>query len=735
MRNMGLRRTHIRGLLTASLALLLASLGAPDAMNRGGVPLVVHAAAGPTITVQPQSGLPGSSVSLSAVGFDPTLGQQGLTAAIVFDTGSPIDTQKLAACTGIPGAAPTLGFGADCTGASVTEQVPAGALPGPQHLFIVRVGDLSPSAPFTVVVAATATPTVTETIALTATVALTPTDTDTPTPTITATPTVPASATSTVASLASPIASSTAVATATPVPSVPPTFRAIGGPLPIYRLVRTAPPLNFMLGQLDRLSPRARIMTIPDQHGTHIVAGYDGTRLVAYADWETGDSAVFPVLPAAGPTMAPIERLTQAAQAVLGTSALIPRDATKSLLAQPLFAGTLASGQRPGTRSTRLIFFPVARRVGVFPVYGPGSRAALVLGPDGSLQGYIRSWRTAVLAGFLLTPRPAGDVLGSIQAQLATVGAGLPVTLDSIALTYYDGNQSYLEPAYRFTASVHAGGVAVDHVIGYEPVAARELEPLPTLGPTIAASSRSADPADRDSDGIARFVVQGPMPAWHQDSLAFQQGVLSFWPRLQGLAGAPGKIGPSSTPAAFTTARNFAAYANTARVLESEAPGGQGHFITDRYTGGAVNVASLGALGGAGGKQAGLAFWVARTPSLIASPEDTTAPYRDWLPVFGGLHAVVGYRTELYANDGVAGPFGADLAMGAPVVSAWLLEGAATSAYRMGENPLYESSSAAVLQAPSGRVSTLSVCRHGGDTLADTGMVPRATCLQSWWLE
>jgi len=732
---MVIRHTRVRGLLAALLVLPLAAMGAPDALNRGGVPRVARAAAGPTITVQPQSGLPGSSVSISAIGFDPSLAQKGLTAAIIFDTGSPIDTQKLAVCTGVSGAAPTAGFGADCTGTPVTEQVPAAAQPGPQHLFIVQAGGLSPSAPFTVLAAGPASPTDTETATVTATAILTPTDTSTTTPTDTATPTALLSATSTVATLASPTASSTPATTAAPTPSVLPTLRAIGGPLPIYRLVRTAPPLGFMLGQLKRLSPHARIVAIPDPHGTHLVAGYDGTRLAGYVDLETGDSGFFPALPIAGPTVAPIERLTQAALTVLRTSGLIPRDATKSLLAQPRFAGTLASGQRPGTGSTRLIFFPVTRRVGIFPVYGPGSRAALVLGPDGSLRGYVRSWRTAVLAGSLVTMRPASAVLSSIQAQLATIGAGSPVTLDNISLTYYDGNQSYLEPAYRFLATVHANGVAVDHVIGYEPVAVHEPEPLPTLGPSTASASHSAGPADLDSDGIARFVVQGPMPTWQQDGLAFQQGALSFWPRVQGLVGPPGRIAPSLTPVAFTTAKNFGAYANTARVLESEAPGARGRFSTNRYTGGVVGIASLGALGAVAGKKTGLAFWVARTPSLIASPSDATTPYREWLPVFGGLHAVVGYRTEIYSNDGVAGPFGADLAMGAPVVSAWLLEGAATSAYRAGDNPLYEGSSAAVAEAPTGRVSTLSVCGHAGDSLFDTGRLPRATCLQSWWLE
>jgi hypothetical protein len=148
-----------------------------------------------------------------------------------------------------------------------------------------------------------------------------------------------------------------------------------------------------------------------------------------------------------------------------------------------------------------------------------------------------------------------------------------------------------------------------------------------------------------------------------------------------------------------------------------------------------VTIASIGGLGAAGRKANGMTFWIARTPSLVASPDDSAAPYNEWLSVFAGLHGVLGYRTDIYSNDGVAGPFGADLAMGAPVVSAWLLEGAATSAYRGGENPLYEGSSGGLRAAPSGRVSTLSACGHDGDTMHDTASLPRTTCLQSWWLE
>jgi hypothetical protein len=331
--------------------------------------------------------------------------------------------------------------------------------------------------------------------------------------------------------------------------------------------------------------------------------------------------------------------------------------------------------------------------------------------------------------------RPASEVLRSIQAQLAIVGAGSPVTLDSISVAYYDGNRSYLEPAYRFTATVHLNGAAVDHVIGYEPIAVGEPEPLPTLGPSVVVTARSPGPVDLDSDGIAQFVARGPMPTWNQDAQAFEQGILSFWPRASGSVAVPFQVGSVSAPRPFTSAAGFGAYANSARVLESEAPGSRGHFTTDRYCCGAVTIARIGGLGAAGRKANGMTFWIARTPSLVASPDDSAAPYNEWLSVFAGLHGVLGYRTDIYSNDGVAGPFGADLAMGAPVVSAWLLEGAATSAYRGGENPLYEGSSGGLRAAPSGRVSTLSACGHDGDTMHDTASLPRTTCLQSWWLE
>jgi hypothetical protein len=144
-----------------------------------------------------------------------------------------------------------------------------------------------------------------------------------------------------------------------------------------------------------------------------------------------------------------------------------------------------------------------------------------------------------------------------------------------------------------------------------------------------------------------------------------------------------------------------------------------------------VKISNLSAIGAGLGAGSDLAHWVAHLPSLVPSPADAARAYLPWLKVFGGLHDIVGYRTTIYSNDGVVGPFGADIAMGAPVVSAWLTELASDSEYTGDPSALVTAQRA---PQPLGRASTLSVCGHADDTIYDTSPLPAATCLQSWWL-
>jgi len=195
------RVPHYRRLCLATLIVL--------ALTFGGL-WRSHAAPGafgdPVVTVTPTSGLPGSTVSISAVYFPTFTGSRPST--ITFDNGGQqvaVGQQTIIVCTVIPGAqAQFYGFGLACTGTDVTFQVPAAAAPGPHTVTVTVTGDNIPNgqfvrtAPFTVLAAATQTQTTTPSVTPSATGTATPTGTSTQaaaTGTSTAVPTTPPSAT------------------------------------------------------------------------------------------------------------------------------------------------------------------------------------------------------------------------------------------------------------------------------------------------------------------------------------------------------------------------------------------------------------------------------------------------------------------------------------------------------------------------------------------------------------
>ena len=67
------------------------------------------------------------------------------------------------------------------------------------------------------------------------------------------------------------------------------------------------------------------------------------------------------------------------------------------------------------------------------------------------------------------------------------------------------------------------------------------------------------------------------------------------------------------------------------------------------------DIPSDGYGGGAGGK---LAYWIIHSCEVIPTPTDYSVTDRhiafdDWFRIFNGMHAVVGYRTEMLIGDKV----------------------------------------------------------------------------------
>jgi len=62
----------------------------------------------------------------------------------------------------------------------------------------------------------------------------------------------------------------------------------------------------------------------------------------------------------------------------------------------------------------------------------------------------------------------------------------------------------------------------------------------------------------------------------------------------------------------------------------------------------------------------------AEAPCPAGMPTTDNRPWYDpWFRIFQGVHVAVGYRTIMYINDSVGGPFGTSLRNSQSVITAW----------------------------------------------------------------
>ena len=168
--------------------------------------------------------------------------------------------------------------------------------------------------------------------------------------------------------------------------------------------------------------------------------------------------------------------------------------------------------------------------------------------------------------------------------------------------------------------------------------------------------------------------------------------------------------------------------------------GNWGIFSTLRNNADLVRLTDIPSPGyGSGGNANGhLAYWIIHSCEVIPSATDqpgTPSPsFAPWWNVFaGGLHAAVGYRTEMWIEDRVTGPFASLVAKGGPVVGSWLQTVHDDSDYVNRPSNWYFDNNRQINE-PMGRASTVFVCGHAQDKIWDTQKLGRPTCLQElWW--
>ena len=172
---------------------------------------------------------------------------------------------------------------------------------------------------------------------------------------------------------------------------------------------------------------------------------------------------------------------------------------------------------------------------------------------------------------------------------------------------------------------------------------------------------------------------------------------------------------------------------NSVNIALTEVHGNWGLFSTRDNHDDLVFLNTIPA-GGYGGRDGGsLAFWILHSCEVIPTQTDESTSFNVWWNIFNGLHAAVGYRTEMWINDGVTSPFGFAIGLGAPVVSAWLNAVASDDSYGANDATYFDTNRQ--INEPMGCASAIAVCGHGDDTARDVGPIGKAACLTEWWFQ
>jgi hypothetical protein len=548
----------------------------------------------------------------------------------------------------------------------------------------------------------------------------------------------------------------------------------------LYRLAPTAAPVDFLNEKLTAL----KLAPLKLESKTYVTRGATGAtdadKVRAFVEPTSGDMHFIPNLaelsrPSTQAAELPAERARSAATAIFADARFIPKDGTELHVVDPIavMGGTLERGAGPAAPQGRtvaarvvLTLVPAVRYASGLRVYGRGSHALASVGNDGSLVGALRRWRTASAGDKVRPTATAEQVRAEITRQLHPfIGThGARATVDKIALAYYDGNASYLQPVYRFeaTISTEAKQIAPIKVAGYVPVA-KTLEPIPDLAAAPQREKPSApkrppttgpQPRDKSMGGgipgdisLGEYVNQDwPNNGAYVDmSNSFLAGLTfldSFIPGLTPptvrtqwyvaypweVVGSDSKYFLNAVNVAYTVPHgNWLINTTLSNCCDT-------WYVPDIGTGGNPGFGSA-----AGGV---LATWIIMSCEVIPSvydranqasgPHDGSLAFTAWWPVFQGLHNAIGFRTEMfYPDDALQFGFGYDASLGGDINAAWFQEVAAVD----GDDGTYNDGN--LTGNPSvhyDRASTMIDARNLGQSIYNVSPQSASTTLWNFWM-
>ncbi len=513
--------------------------------------------------------------------------------------------------------------------------------------------------------------------------------------------------------------------------------------MPVLQLGPPSPaPRELVLRYARAVAPEANFTTLGN---AGLQAAHHGDQLISYIHPVTGESRVFPLLEKLNPGQGLAARANALAAKMAGDESLFPKDGTRvvALPAVTLVGAKHLKDKGRGKAEEYLAFVRFQRQVNGMPVWGAGTRAMIAVDAVGTIRGFAHRWRSATINGKYITPAPREELAEKIVAQLERTApnASGTVRVNKVTTGYYDGGGALLQPVYRFEAVLvppaqHDGKrtVAASNVFGYVPVGA-PVEALPELGvlngkpPAYAPKKHSAMPETVAAAGdptIGRYVVRDDSPDWVNSANNFLGSL-----REANFFGSPIPFTDSQYYWAepFEYESNKDSFINSVNIALTESHGNWGLFTTEKNNADFVYLNSIPS-SGYGGPGTSLSYWIIHSCEVIPTQTDESTSFDVWWNIFQGIHAVAGYRTEMWINDGATSPFGFSIGFGAPVVSAWLNAVASDDAYDDGATYLDGNRN---ITEPMGRASAIAVCGHGDDTVNDLGSLGPASCLTEWW--
>ncbi len=511
----------------------------------------------------------------------------------------------------------------------------------------------------------------------------------------------------------------------------PETIRPVRTPMSLVRSEPSDAGFAFLRETLARQVPHAEFREVGDRGA---VGAFDDDRLVGFADPSSGQTHLLPLLETLTPARSHLPAARAGVRALLAEQGhLFADDVSKVAAATPrqLYAGT---GSRRGvTRrpEAMLATVPIRRSMGRVPVFGPGSAASASFGAQG-LVGLGHRWGRAALTDQRIQPDPIDRVAERIREAAAPLLEDRAVTLTDATPVYYDDGEGLIQPAYRVRLVLDPDdkeAATPGRMVGYLPIGDQPGALPPLVRPADPAPGDAGDQPGRAPKGgptVGRYVVRKDNAGWVASANAFMSTINAFSFFLGGFADAQYYW---AEPRLFTTQKN--SFVNAVNIALTEVHGNWNLFTTLQNNADYVYLNQIPApgYGGAGGVGS-LAYWILHSCEVIPTATDETTSFDVWWNIFGGLHAAVGYRTEMWINDQVSSLFGLLIGLGAPVVSTWLHTVITDNDYQSGDT-YYDDNRQ--MTEPMGRPSAIAVSGHGDDTARMVAPLPRPSSLTEWW--